>query len=289
MCEPEIDNKVSIITVNYNGWRDTCAMIESLARYETYQYEIIVVDNASSGDDVAHIKTAHPEVRVMRSERNLGFAGGNNLALPYATGKYLFFLNNDVEIKSPILETLVRRLKDQAVGGVSPLIRYFDNPNDIQYNGYWRLTPITLRNTSPEGWKAHTHTPSGEVDVMHGAAMMVRRDVLDRVGPMREDYFLFYEEFDWSYRIQDAGYHIWYEADAEVFHKEGKSVGKITPARVFYMSRARRMFVRYHSHGLKKFLSYVYLMSVVLPRDVIRYTIKCRWDLVKATLSIKQL
>lgn len=279
------DDKVSIITVNYNGWRDTCAMIESLARYETYPYEIIVVDNASLGDDVKQIATAHPEVRIITSEKNLGFAGGNNLALPYATGNYLFFLNNDTEIKRPILSTIVKRLQNPSVGGVSPLIRYFDNPKAIQYNGYWRLTPITLRNTEPQGWKAHEHTPSCKIDVMHGAAMMVRRDVLDRVGHMREDYFLFYEEFDWSYRILEAGYEIWYEADAEVYHKEGQSVGKITPTRVLYMTRARRLFVRYNSRGWRKWASYCYLLGIVLPRDILRYTLQCRFDLVKAALS----
>ena len=278
------DEKVTIITVNYNGWRDTCAMIESMARYETYPYEIIVVDNASSGDDAKRIAASHPEVRVISSKRNLGFAGGNNLALPYAKGKYLFFLNNDTEIKSPILVTLVRRLQDSRVGGVSPLIRYFDNSDAIQYNGYWKLTPITLRNTEPDGWKAHEHTQSCEIDVMHGAAMMIRRDVLDRVGPMREDYFLFYEEFDWSYRILAAGYKIWYEADAVIYHKEGQSVGKITPTRVLYMTRARRLFVHYNSHGWRKWGSYCYLLGIVLPRDLLRYALQRRWDLVKAAL-----
>lgn len=282
------DEKVSVITVNYNGWRDTCAMIESLARHETYPYEILVVDNGSAGDDARQIAEVHPEVKVIRSEKNLGFAGGNNLALPYVTGRYLFFLNNDTEIKEPTLAVLVKRLQDPQVGGVSPLIRYFDEPDKIQYNGYWRITPITLRNTEPEGWVNHAHTPSCEIDVLHGAAMMVRRDVLEKVGPMREDYFLFYEEFDWSYNIADAGYHIWYDADAVIYHKEGRSVGKISPSRVYYMTRARRLFVHYHSHGWRKALSYCYLYGVVFTRDLISYSLKRRWDLVKALFTLKK-
>ena len=83
---------VSIITVNYNGWKDTCELIASLKEHETLPYEVIVVDNASHGDDAERIAHAHPDVMVIRSKTNLGFAGGNNLGYRYAKGDYLFFV-----------------------------------------------------------------------------------------------------------------------------------------------------------------------------------------------------
>lgn len=102
---------VSIITVNYNGWKDTCDLIASLKQFETYPYEVIVVDNASCGDDVKQIRLAYPDVIVLSSERNLGFAGGNNLGYQYAKGDYIFFLNNDMVVKEPMLAPMVAKLK----------------------------------------------------------------------------------------------------------------------------------------------------------------------------------
>ena len=109
---------VSIITVNYNGWKDTCDLIASLKQFETYPYEVIVVDNASCGDDVKQIRLAYPDVIVLSSERNLGFAGGNNLGYQYAKGDYIFFLNNDMVVKEPMLAPMVAKLKNDDYAGV---------------------------------------------------------------------------------------------------------------------------------------------------------------------------
>lgn len=274
---------VSIITVNYHGWQDTCAMIDSLARHERYPYEVIVVDNASGGEDADRIARLHPEVKLVRSPHNLGFAGGNNLALPWAEGGYLFFLNNDVEIEEPILERLVRRLDTPEAGGVSPKIRFYEAPRQVQYDGFWRLTPITLRN--PHHPPSLPAAESYEVDVLHGAAMMVRREVLQHVGPMREDYFLFYEEFDWSYRIREAGYRMWCDPTVVVYHKEGGSIGKISPMRVRYMVRARLLFAHYHCHGWRKPLAYAYQLGPVLLRNVLSYALRGEWSLLKASVQ----
>lgn len=111
---------VSIITVNYNGLTDTCEMIASFRKYETYPYEIIVVDNGSRNPEADEIKTHHPEVKVVQNT-NTGFAGGNNTGLKVAEGSYLFFLNNDTIIKGPILETLIHRLEAAPETAASPL------------------------------------------------------------------------------------------------------------------------------------------------------------------------
>ena len=95
---------VSIITVNYNGWRDTCDLVRSFKEHETYSYEFLVVDNASSGEDVERISALCPDVKLICNSTNLGFAGGNNRGLAYAKGEYVFFLNNALVVEAPILE-----------------------------------------------------------------------------------------------------------------------------------------------------------------------------------------
>ena len=160
---------VSIITVNYNGWKDTCELIASLKKYERYPYEVIVVDNASAGDDVQEIRVRYPDVNVICNDQNLGFAGGNNLGYQYAKGDYLLFLNNDIIVKSSILEPMVRRLQNPAIGGVSPMIRFSYPPYDVQYYGHQKMTPITLKHSTPAYDVSHPekYLKDREVEVMH--------------------------------------------------------------------------------------------------------------------------
>lgn len=186
---------VSIITVNYNGLDDTCEMIDSFLLNETYPFEIIVVDNGSQPSQAEKFRQYYaidPQVKVVQNINN-GFAGGNNAGLNVASGDYLFFINNDTYITQPILEALVRRLGDKQNGGVSPMLKYHQCTNTIQFAGFTPLTPITLRNHmigEREPDNGQYSTPH-ETAYLHGAAMMIRRDVLQRVGPMSEVFFLF--------------------------------------------------------------------------------------------------
>ena len=93
-----MERRISVISVNYNGYSLTCAMIDSLRRHVTTPLEIVIVDNGSARDEAAPLRERYPDVKVLRSERNLGFAGGNNLGFAAATGDYLLLLNNDTEV-----------------------------------------------------------------------------------------------------------------------------------------------------------------------------------------------
>lgn len=275
-----MNDLVSIITINYNGWQETCELIASLKQFETYPYEIIVVDNASKGDDADRIQAKYPDVKLVRSERNLGFAGGNNLGYKYAEGTYIFFLNNDTVIKSPVIGSLVKRLQDTSIGGVSPMIRYYAPPYGVQYYGHEKMTRITLKHaTSPYD---HLHPEkyliAREIEVMHGAAMMVPRKVIEKTGTMAECYFLYYEEFDWSYHILDKGYRIWYEPASVIYHKEGTKKGlQLSPFREYYMVRGRVLFARRNLKGGERLLSCFYLLFLVMSHKWLYNLLRMRW------------
>lgn len=275
---------VSIITINYNGWRDTCEMIASFREHETYSYEIIVVDNASSGDDAHCIAERFPDVKLVRSERNLGFAGGNNLGLRKALGEYVFFLNNDVIIKAPVLQSLVGCLQGGEWGAVSPCIESLYKPGEIQYYGYTDMTLITLRHTTRPFDLSHKDEflQPHQTDILHGCAMMVRRDVIECVGSMYEGYFLFYEEFDWSLRMREAGYKLFYDPQVVVYHKEGATIVKQSPLREYYLRRARVMYARRNLKGYRKGLSCLYLLGIVMPAKIVGHLKNRRPDLAKA-------
>lgn len=275
---------VSIITINYNGCKDTCELIASLKQYETYPHEIIVVDNASRENDAKYIQVAFPEITVIRSEHNLGFAGGNNLGYQYAKGEFIFFLNNDMIIKAPVLQVMIKRLEDNRWAGVSPCIAFYFDPKQLQYYGYRDLTSISLRHTTEsfEPTRREQFLQPKETEVLHGGAMMVRRDVIERVGLMTEVYFLFFEEFDWSRRIREAGYRLFYEPASVVYHKEGVSIPKATPLREYYLMRSRMIYARRNSKGLRKLFACSYLLFLAIPKNSFTHLLKGRWDLVRS-------
>lgn len=277
---------VSIITINYNGWKDTCELIASLKQFEEYPHEVIVVDNASHGNDVKHIKSAYPNVIMVCSNCNLGFAGGNNLGYSHAKGDYILFLNNDMVLKQAMLRPMVDRLSDKRIGGVSPCICYLHKPGQIQYYGYRDMTPITLKHTTEpfDYSRREEFLKPRQTEVLHGGAMMVRRDVIERVGKMTEVYFLFYEEFDWSRRMRDAGYMLFYEPMSRVYHKESMSVPVATPLREYYLARSRVIYARRNCRGWRKWLACGYLCLFVLPRKVMRFAKERRWNLLSAVL-----
>ncbi|WP_294611657.1 glycosyltransferase family 2 protein [uncultured Bacteroides sp.] len=278
---------VSIITVNYNGFVDTCEMIESFHKYETYPYEIIVVDNGSHMPEGEKLQKKFPDIKV-KQNTNTGFAGGNNAGLAMAKGQYLLFINNDTLIKAPILDTLIKRLEtDKKNGGVSPMLKYAYAPDILQFAGFTPFSYITLRN-SAIGFNDKDqpcYHKACETASLHGASMMISREVLQKAGPMSEDYFLFYEEFDWSARILHAGYRLWYEPAAVVYHKEGTTAKKGSLLREFYLSRARILFARKNFTGIRKLLSCLYIFSIAAPKKAILYLLHGELSLAKAVLS----
>ena len=277
--------KLSIITVNYNGLKDTCELIDSIPFNDNM--EVIVVDNASQQDEATVIQQKYPQINVIKSKKNLGFAGGNNLGIKAAHGKYIFLLNNDTIIRpqtSDITHLIDRLESSPEIGAICPKIRFAWDNNPIQFAGYSPLSNITIRNRSI-GFGEDDY---GQYDMphstpyAHGAAMMIKREVIDKVGLMPEYYFLYYEELDWSMMITRAGYEIWYEPACTIYHKESQSTGQNSPLRTYYITRNRLLLVKRNWNGISKYISYCYLIGIVATRDILKYTLKGRFDLTKA-------
>lgn len=279
--------RISVISVNYNGFAVTAAMIDSLRRHVTTPTEIIVVDNGSERDEAAILRERYPDITVLRSAENLGFAGGNNLGIRAAAGDCLLLLNNDTEVADDTLHHLCDTLDaDPAIGAVCPKIRFHEPPQAIQFAGYTPLTRITLRNAligfgEPDSGRFDT---PHDTPYAHGAAMMVRREAIERAGMMPEEYFLYYEELDWSVRIREAGYRIAYDPRATVFHKESATTGRQSPLRSYYLTRNRLLFARRNRRGTVRMLSVVYQLGVALPKSVLTSLLHNRRDLAAAVL-----
>jgi len=278
---------VSVITINYNQTEQTIEFVRNLKEHDYKELEIIVVDNHSM-ENPGRIKAVFPEVTLIQSDRNLGFAGGNNLGIKAARGEFLFLVNNDVYLLKGTIESLVNRLKsDPSIGAVSPKIKFFDQPDIIQYAGFNRINRITGRN-SAIGSLARDDgrfDVASETHYVHGAAMMLRRDVIEKVGLMPEMYFLYYEEIDWSAQIKQKGFKIYYEPRGVVLHKQSLSSGKNSPLKIFYLTRNRIVFMRRNVSIWHFSLFLIHLFLFALPKNMIEMAIKREAKQMRAFLK----
>lgn len=279
---------ISVISINYNGLKDTCEFLDSwMGQIHSVSYELIVVDNASKNDEASVIEKLYPQVHVIRSKENLGYAGANNLGIDAAQGKYLFFLNNDVLMLDDEIPALIERLEsDKKIAGVSPLILDFEEPHAIQYAGYTPLSTITLRNRAiGEGDTNKAAYPASETPFLHGAAMLVKRSVINKLGKMPEEYFLYYEELDWCTYMTHEGYTLWYDPACEIIHKGSQSTGADSPLKAFYMSRNRLLYAYRNKFDFTFYLTQLYLLGVVFPVQVLRAKFHKQNDIAQAHVN----
>lgn len=283
MKKQQID--ISIITVNYNGYKDTCELIDSwVACIMSVSYEFIIIDNGSIQNEAQLLKDRYPFIHVIRSEKNLGFAGGNNLGIQAAGGKYLFFLNNDIIITQDTIRPLIERLASSGkIAGISPLIRDYTTPHAIQYAGYTKLSPIAQRNRAiGKGKTDKSQYPAKKTPYLHGAAMLIKKSVIDKIGPMSEDYFLYYEELDWCNFMNMDGYELWYDPAFEVWHKDSNTVGKNTPLKSYYLSRNRLLYAYRNTLNWELYLSILYQVMIVCPKNILLAFKKGEIEIAKA-------
>lgn len=278
----------SIITVNYRQASLTADFLRSLTRYAGEEsVEVIVVDNGAMEDNGAFFREVFPSVVYLRSEKNLGFAGGNNLGVRHAKGEYLLFLNNDTEITGGFIQTLCDELdRNPDMGLLSPLILYYENKRKVQYAGYTPMNYLTGRNRGIGAMDDDDGQYDGittETGYCHGAAMMCRRSELAKVGLMEEHFFLYYEELDWSEKFRRAGLKIGFTGKAKIYHKESMSVGKESPLKTYFMVRNRWLFIRRNAIWPIAMAFSCYYLLVAMPVLMVRHLAKGRFDLMGAT------
>lgn len=256
---------LSLIIVNWN----VCDLLRRcLASIElnrgNLSLEVIVVDNASSDGSVTLVEQEFPQVRLIASKENLGYTGGNNLGAKEAQGRYLFILNPDTEIVGNALQQMVAYLDEHPeVGGVGPQLLYPDGSIQSSRRRFPQLMTAFFLGT-PLGWRwfpnnklAYLYNMADKadheiqpVDWLVGAALMIRRETWQAVGPLDEEFFMYFEEVDWCYRCHQAGWEIHYLPTAQIIHHEHKSANKVPVAKRIRLYRSRvRYFHKYFGVG----------------------------------------
>jgi GT2 family glycosyltransferase len=276
---------ISIITINYNNADITADLLRSILCLEYTNTEVVVVDNASKENPTEKLKNILPSAQIILSEKNLGFAGGNNLGIKQSKGEYLFFVNNDTELTPSIFQGLLEIFKDYPDAGVvSPKFHYYYAPGIIEFAGYNAINVFTARN-SMVGCRTKD---MGQYDAIsktnygHGGGMMVSRHVIDEVGLMPEEYFLYYEEFDWCEQIKKKGFSIYYQYKSLIYHKESMSVGKKSITKTFYLNRNRILFMRRNVKGFSFLVFSFYYTFFTLPKNTFSFLLKKETDHLQA-------
>jgi hypothetical protein len=219
--------KVSLILVNWNGFDLTKNCIESIYKITYPNYEIVLVDNGSV-NDVERLKQLFPAVTYIENGQNLGFVGGNNVGIRYALktdAKYIMLLNNDTIVEPDFLTKLVDTLNsDETIGALTPKIYFLHRRDKIwALGGSINLWLGIFKNRS-EGKIDHGQfNQVEEVDFVTGCCFMVRRTVIEQIGLLPKDYFIYYEDSDWSLRIKRLGYRMLCIPGSVIYHVAGAS------------------------------------------------------------------
>ena len=252
---------VSIVIVSYNTRELTIQTIESVFRSQTrYAYEIIVVDNHSSDGSVEALQSRFPEVRIIANNENVGFSRANNQGIRLAKGRYVLLLNSDTIVNEGTLETMIRFMDEHPHVGASgckvvlpngsldkACRRGFPTPSASFYYafGIAKMFPKCPRFNQYQ----LTHLDPDQdypVDCLVGAFMLVRREAIEQVGLLDEDYFMYGEDVDWCYRIKQAGWEIYYYPYTQIVHYKGASSRKKSLKIVYEFHRAMILFYRKH-------------------------------------------
>lgn len=249
----------------------------SLNRISYPNLEVIVVDNASVESPVAAIIKEYPAAKVITSDKNLGFAGGNNMGIRAASGAYFFLVNNDTEFTEGLIEGLLEIFsKHPDAGVVSPKFHYFFHKGTIEYAGYKPVDTLTGRNSMIGCREADNgqYDAVTETHYAHGGAMMVSAAAVQKVGLMPEVYFLYYEEFDWCEQFKRHGYKIYYQYKSLIYHKESMTTGKNSPLKTYYITRNRILFMRRNVKLPARTIFVLYFIFLTIPKNTAQFLLK---------------
>lgn len=267
-----MNEKIAIIIVNYNGYLDTIDCLNSIIQSTYTNFSIYITDNASNDNSVTEIKkyinASHCDIRLIQSEENVGFSGGNNLALEEAIkdsqNSYFLFLNNDTIITPQCISYLISSLSeaDCSIGK----ILYESEKDKIWYAGGNINSKILKPNHRGFNESSDSYNKQSFVTFGTGCCMCVTRECINTVGFWEESYFLYEEDVDLSLRIRQAGMRILYNPQAVLYHKVGSSTGKVSGLSEFYQIRNRLWIIKRYLKPIQRPYAYLYNILTFINR-----------------------
>jgi len=291
--------KVSIIILNWNGWQDTLECLDSLLKITYPNYEVIVIDNGSTNESLAKLKMNPPAggeklkvdgpsdsaqgkqgFKIIENKENLGFAGGNNVGIKYALengADYVLLLNNDTLVSETFLSELLSQAeKNKAFGLFGPKIYFWPrtSPERIWFTGGrinwlktkgWHVNYDAKENSLPE-----TGAKLIEADYITGCGLLIRREVIEKIGHLSDDYFLYYEDTDYCLKAGAAGWKCGIVPSARIWHKVSRSAKEFSPSYLYYHARNGLLMAKKNNPWEKIIILYLFSFYLVL-KQIIKY------------------
>ena len=247
---------LSIIILSFN----TKKLLQECLKALRNDDEVIVVDNASSDGSAEMVKKDFPKVKLIKNKKNLGFAKANNQGIRRAQGEYYLLLNSDTQVKPGSLNKLIQFAKKEPEVGIigARLINPDDSVQPSIYHfptlwrairEYWLGQKGVYEKYSPQGRKAV------EVEAVTGAAMLIPRKTIEKVGLLDERYFMYFEDLDYCRRVRLVGFKVFYLPTAGILHHHGKSAEKVSTKAYRYLCQSSKIY-----HGLLKY----WLLSFII-------------------------
>jgi len=282
--------KVFVITLNWNGkkWLSDC--LSSVLAMHYPNFEVVVVDNGSTDGSVEFMKKKFPQVHVVETFRNLGYAGGFNTGLEFAAARgaeYFLIMNNDTVIDAEALAALVETAMSQPKAGfVTGKIYYYDHPNILQTVG---------KKEDPIRWSGD-HIGSGEKDIgqyetvkerhfLDDVMTLVDRKMYDEIGGYDPQFFLQSEEFDWQVRALKRGWKFYYTPKAKLWHRVSMSMGGFgNPIGRYFDTRSQMVVIARHA-DFWRFLKYYLWMGFKVTDSLLRGLVQFNWSKTKPRLA----
>jgi len=283
--------KIAIIVLNWNNYKDTKECLLSLQKVCYSPLDIIIVDNGSQDASGARLKEEFPVHTFLFSGSNLGFTGGNNLGIRYALehgADNVLLLNNDTVVSPNFLNILVAHGKKDSLVGISgPKIYYYNEPQRIwSTGGYFKKLKGSMSTLGYNKIDRGEYADVAEADFISGCAIMIRKDVIQKVGFLDEMFFCYAEEVDFCMRAKRHGFKVVFIPDSVIWHKVSRTFGgALSPKYLYFRSRNRLLLV--YKHFGKIYLAYciVFHLIVFIPFKVLNI-LRTRKNIWSRTLAL---
>lgn len=238
---------VYIILLNWNGWHDVVACLNSIKQLTYSNYNVIVVDNGSTDDSMEQIRLAHPDIELIQNGENLGFGGGCNVGIREAIARnadYVWLLNSDTKPDNRALDALVSKaLSDASLGAVGSVLYHMDEPQVVQAWGGGRVNFFLGRSSH-----LLNAAKSNDLHYITGASALLKCRALAEVGLFDSNcFFMYWEDTDLCFRLKKDGWRMAVAESSYVWHKESASLGKKSPRLDEYFNASAVNFFRKHS------------------------------------------
>ncbi len=271
--------KVSIIILNWNGLEDTLECLYSLSKIDYDNFEVILVDNNSSGNDVEIIKEKYGDLitSLIVNDKNLGFSGGNNEGIKAAIqngADYVMLLNNDTVVEADFLSVLVDKVNyTENIGILTPMIKFFSAKDKIWSAGG------SISKIKASGFTFGYNKPAAKYSsdrlcaFASGCCMMIKREVIENVGLLDEDYFLYIEDTDFCHRTIDAQYKILYVGVSRIYHKVFSTTSRDHKLLPLYYSIRNRLYFARKNLGFYFYISFVYIIVAFITKIIFTFNL----------------